>query len=55
MKCGEKESAAYSKLEKIWASTSATRKTECHNVAYDADTGAGSYARHLQCIENGKK
>jgi hypothetical protein len=55
MKCGEKESAAYSKLQKIWASVPEKRKVECHNVAYDANTGKGSYALHLQCIEKGRK
>jgi hypothetical protein len=54
VKCGEQEGVAYSTLEKIWASVPEQRKVECHNVAYDADTGAGSYALHLSCIEKGK-
>lgn len=54
VKCGEQEGAAYSTLEKIWASVPEQRKVECHNVAYDADSGAGSYALHLRCIEKGK-
>ncbi|MGH6614174.1 hypothetical protein [Sphingomonas sp.] len=51
VKCGEQEGAAYATLEKIWASVPEERKIECHNAAYDADTGAGSYALHLRCIE----
>ncbi|WP_160296840.1 hypothetical protein [Sphingomonas sp. ERG5] len=54
VKCGEQEGAAYAKLEEIWASVPEARKIECHNVAYDPDTGAGSYALHLRCIEKGK-
>lgn len=55
LKCGESEAAAYAKLEKSWASVPEQRKAECHNVAYDPDTGKGSYALHLQCIEKGRK
>ncbi|WP_137933900.1 hypothetical protein [Mesorhizobium comanense] len=55
MECGEKEAAAYSKLQNDWASFPEKRKIECRNVAYDADTGKGSYALHLQCIEKGRK
>jgi len=54
-KCGETEAAAYAKLQEIWASVAEKRKAECHNVAYDPETGKGSYALHLQCIENGRK
>ncbi len=55
MKCGEKESGAYSTLQKKWASIPEKRKIDCHNVAYDAKTGKGSYALHLQCIEKGRR
>jgi hypothetical protein len=54
MKCGEEEGAAYSKLQKIWASVPEKRKTECHNIDYDPNTGAGSYVLHVLCIEKGK-
>ncbi|MBN7136000.1 hypothetical protein A7A76_14875 [Lysobacter enzymogenes] len=53
-KCGEAEAAAYAKLQDMWASVAEKRKVECHNVAYDPETGKGSYARHLQCIEKGR-
>jgi hypothetical protein len=55
MKCGEKESAAYSKLQSMWGAIPEKRKVECHNVAYDPNTGMGSYALHLLCIQKGKK
>ncbi len=55
MQCGEKEGSAYTKLEKIWASIPEKRKLECRNVAYDPNTGKGSYALHLRCIEKGRK
>lgn len=52
--CGETEAAAYSKLQGMWETIPEKRKAECHNVAYDANTGAGSYARHLECIKKGR-
>ena len=55
LKCGEAESAAYAKLQEVWASVPEKRKVECHNVAYDPETGKGSYALHLQCTEKGRK
>lgn len=54
-KCGEEEAGAYAKLQSTWASIPEKRKVECHNVAYDPNTGKGSYALHLQCIEKGRK
>lgn len=55
VQCGEAEAVAYAKLQAMWASVSEKRKVECHNVAYDPETGKGSYALHLQCIEKGRK